>query len=552
MTDRSRSAGFFCAIAAAYACSASAAVTYETVAFTGRELPGLPAGTKFAAVFDPTIGADGRVAFRGNLVAGAGGVTTANDDAIWLRGAPGEPLDLVARQASSVPGMSPAATFDALLAPLAVSGPTVVFRASFAEAGVVTASNPVGIWSRHPTAGVRLIARTGAAAPDAPAGATFAGLGDAWVASTGRVVWNATLKTGTGGVTFGNNAGIWAADAGGTTRLIARNGDAAAGLAAHTYFQVDVPTMNAGGTVAFQTGVSSSSGVPRDAIYRFRPDGTGAPVVVTGDVAPGTGTATSAPLTFTRVAGRQLNGAGQVLFEASLSGSTRTSASVWRAGPDGQLHMLLRAGAAAPGTGSATVRFAGFAPRLTVGGDVAYAASLASDLAADGVSASNDSAVYAPVNGAHAMVAREGQAAPGAGLAFADFMSYGPTIVAGPQGQVAFRHLLSDLWTDGIWMSDSAGSLHAIAIEGQPFAAAANRIVSQATLGVSQSTDPLRRTQFDDAGNLVFQLHFTDGTAGIFQAAVPEPTVAAPLAVAVIGTLIGRRPGQRRAAPNGF
>src|SRR5438105_1761655 len=141
-----------------------------TIAVTGSAAPGLPAGAKFSTFGVPQLNNAGQIGFLGTLQTGLGGVTSANDTALFA-GAPAA-LQLAAREGSAASGAGAGAVFTSFgemrfngLAQLAFTGSLLV------GTGGVTSSNDHGIWAGGAGA-VQLVAREGSAAPGV-SGATF-------------------------------------------------------------------------------------------------------------------------------------------------------------------------------------------------------------------------------------------------------------------------------------------------------------------------------------------------------------------------------------------
>ena len=96
------------AVAAAFAVSAPAAARDETVALTGTQAPGLPAGVNFSFLAgNPQLNDAGQVAFS-SFLAGTG-VGSTNDEAIY-RG-----TTLVARDGNAAPGLPAGVNFGGLV-----------------------------------------------------------------------------------------------------------------------------------------------------------------------------------------------------------------------------------------------------------------------------------------------------------------------------------------------------------------------------------------------------------------------------------------------------
>jgi hypothetical protein len=90
--------------------------------------------------------------------------------------------------------------------------------------GVTVNVNNLGLWAQHATNGLVLVAREGSAAPGV-AGATFLKLSQIALPGTAQPMFQATMKTGVGGVTTANDTGLWVVNASHNTVLAVREGD---------------------------------------------------------------------------------------------------------------------------------------------------------------------------------------------------------------------------------------------------------------------------------------------------------------------------------------
>jgi hypothetical protein len=149
------------------------------------------------------------------------------------------------------------------------------------------------------------------------------------------------------------------------------------------------------------------------------------------------------------------------------------------------------------------------------------------------------------------LVVREGSQAPGtpAGTVFFGFPTIGtatpPTFNAA--GAVAFTTLLrgDDVTASndrGLWAQDDNGVLNLVLRKGDLFEVAAGdfRTISFISAIIAGGDEGGRSTFFNADGTLAFRLDFTDGTSGIFTAAVPEPSTFALLAIGAVGICLHR------------
>lgn len=135
---------------------------HRLLARTGMEAVGAPPGAVFGnrSIF-PALNGAGRVAFRGGLERGVGGTTNLNDSGIWVEGPDGN-LELVALEGTQAPGLPPGAMFGQLGHPvLNVRQQLAFFTFLQGEAGGVTFSNDAAIFAVGTSGEVVLVAREG-------------------------------------------------------------------------------------------------------------------------------------------------------------------------------------------------------------------------------------------------------------------------------------------------------------------------------------------------------------------------------------------------------
>jgi hypothetical protein len=183
------------------------------VIVNGRQAPGLPAGALFGgSAFTVAMNNGGQIAVRWSLALG-GGVTQANRGAVWTGDADG--VRLVARQGDAAPGAG--TVFENMSDPLINSAGDVLFWGQ--------AEGATGVW-RDAGGVLGLVALSGQAAPELPAGCVFESFYDLMINGQGQVALLAKLMEGEGGVTDANDLGIWAQTTAGAWRLVAREGEA--------------------------------------------------------------------------------------------------------------------------------------------------------------------------------------------------------------------------------------------------------------------------------------------------------------------------------------
>lgn len=215
----------------------------QPVARKGGPAPGT--GSFYAgpfAVGSPVLNAQGHAAFYGFL--GGGGATHMNDEGIWRQTSGG--VELVVREGELAPGLGPdvrfgGRNFDA--APAINAAGDVAFLSTLTGPGV--APNRQAIWSRASGGPLRLVARSGGAAPGTSH--TFLQFDeDPIINSQGHVAFSAFLT----GVVDGN--GLWSEGPGGGLELVVREGDAAPATdALFTGIHKNSIALNARGQIAF-------------------------------------------------------------------------------------------------------------------------------------------------------------------------------------------------------------------------------------------------------------------------------------------------------------
>lgn len=280
-------------------------------------------------------------------------------------------------------------------------------------------------------AGTSTVALTGSAAPGTGNGVSFASLSTPQLNAAGQVAFLATLSGA--GVSGSNDSGIWR-----NGTLIVRKGSAATGAGTGVSFStLSAIQLNAAGQVAYSALLSGGNITPgkNDSSLWL----SSQMIAQTGNLAPGAGSGVS----FAGLGPGKLNAAGQVAYEARLTGSgvnTGNDAGIWR-----NSSLVVREGREAPGAGSG-VSFASVTlSDLNAAGQLTYVGSLTGA----GISSVNDTGIWRNST----LIARAGDAAPGTAVGVS-FDSLGtPSLNAA--GQVAFRATLTG--TGGVTNSNNKG-----------------------------------------------------------------------------------------------
>jgi len=212
----------------------------------GSQASGTPAGAMFSNFSSPVLNNNGQVAYGGFLQTGTGGVSSSNDSGIW------RDSTLIARKGSQASGTPAGALFSSFNRPVMNNNGQVAYW-GFLQTGTggVDSSNNSGIW-RDST----LIAREGSQASGMPTGALFSSFSNPVLNNNGQVAYEGFLQTGTGGVSFSNDSGIWR-----DSTLIAREGFQASGTPAGALFLFFVtPILNDNGQVAYTGFLKTGEG----------------------------------------------------------------------------------------------------------------------------------------------------------------------------------------------------------------------------------------------------------------------------------------------------
>ncbi len=464
----------------------------------------------------------------------------------------------VALSGQQAPGTSSGA-FGGFNAPaLNSSGQTAFLGALSCCLGGVTTNNDTGIWSEG-SGILALVAREGSSAPGT--GAAFGELSVSFptLNAAGQVSFSGPL-TGAG-VTLANNVGMWSGLTG-SLGLVARKGSQAPGTPAGVDFNnLGVNVLNDAGQVAFRgtlTGVGVNS-TNNEGIWAGDA-GNLTLVARAGDQAPDR----PAGVNFASFTSSAINALGQIAFYASDSSSNE---GIWSGFP-GSLALVAGSGAAAPGTG-ADFQFMSNFPVLNAAGKTAFSAFITGG----GVNFTNDEGIWSEGSGNLALIAREGNPAPGTSLNFSslgdpvlnaagktafwafltdfsdgiwtetsgglalvaragsqaagtpggvNYSFFDPPVMNGA-GQIAFRAELTGGDVDGsndvgIWATDLDGTLQLVARKGDQLEVAPSvfRTINFLEFFANTGNEDGHRSGFNDLGQLGFLAHFTDGSSGVF------------------------------------
>lgn len=480
-------AGAPAALALLLACGGASAVTLTPIALTEYEDllgPGVEEGTTFYDLGIPAVDAVGWVAFSGH-VSGPGAPFNA-EQGVWQHS--GVFNELVVRQGM----MSPynGATIGFLLVN-PNTGLNNVVAATFDELLV------------HEAVGLSTLAHTTMQAPDLPAGVFFGALGDAVVDTNDNYAFTSTLS---GAVAPGTEPAVFAGELA-ALALVAQAGDAAPGTAT-TFSGFPAVSMSPdGGLAVYATLDDGGQGI-------WVGDAGGVALHVrNGDAAAGMPVGN----TFSFISGvSSVDNTGSVIFEAFTGGggvSNGANEGVW-AGAPGALQLIIREGNQAAGL-PAGVNYAsqsveGAPPQMNTAGDIAHVTRLVGS----GVNFTNWTAIVAGTPGSLQLVARTGDAAPGApGKTFQNVSN----VALSETGHVAF---LANIW-DGVlaeaamyaWHKDTGLELIARKGDVVSFGMAGMHTIDNINFATGSIAGA--RCGLGDDGTLAFGVNLMGSTRGI-------------------------------------
>lgn len=444
-----------------------------------------------------------------------------------------------------------------------------------------------GVWLAS-RGNVSLLARAGDPAPD-HATLSFAQFFDARINDAGSVSVHATFATG--GRLSGD--GIWTG-AGGLTDVLAITGDPAPGTPGFTFaalFSLNSfddsgvtsfgantsgnhgywdgvpgilePVILTGDPVPGTTGVTFTDILPpasndtghkvflayaddpdfnlSEGIWRIGQGGVDL-VASTGQVAPGTGGRsfrdfmvgnamtfedTEEPSSLEFV-GPLLSNIGDVLFSAYVDSPDPLNwlgdHGIWIHDPSG-LRLIAFSGDLAPGTAGLPFLYFNHL-NFNAAGNLAFDASL------DVADPNRDHGIWAGPPDNPILIVREGDPAPGT-----TGESFG-SLVMGPSyndsGDMAFFARLLESGADGVW-AGAATDLALVAREGEAIEVRRGdyRVIESITMLDGRSRGHTTSHQFNNAGQIVFDASFSDGSTGLFLATpIPASPNQAPVASA--------------------
>lgn len=542
---------------------AAARVSLEAVAVAGQQAPGTPTGAVFAIPSPPVLNEYGEVAFQSRLEVGRGGVTSSDDDGIWLLDRTGSLL-LVAREGDPAPGTPGGKNYGQILGVTGVprlnAQGQVAFYSSYKQSATSTV---LAVFGPSGAMDLTLLAAASSSWGSAPGVAlsSFASFERPSLNDAGEVVFLADLADGIGGVTSQDDGGMWGTLGGGALALLYREDDTApaeAGGARWAAFRP--PRLNGAGQLAFWASLRGTGVNEYNPYSHWGPGPGGALSLLTrtGDLEPPGAEPGETPAT---LSSPELDGDGAIAFYASLYTTPGTAYANF--GPDGAgAHTLLtRQGGQAPGLPAGALFSWPGSASLNDAGDVAFWATLAVDGAL--VTADDNEGIWGAGAGeALTLLVREGEQAGdlGPGVVYRAFES----VELSPAGDVAF---IADLvqGSGGVTAADDralfllarGGSAVALLREGQSVRVGPGdlRSVSDFELYDDDLRSDDRDLVVNARGQVALRASFADGSRGVLLATL-EPAASVPSAAPWMGGLLaallgasGARGLWRRAAP---
>ena len=286
------------------------------------------------------------------------------------------------------------------------------------------------------------------------------------------------------------------ADGNNGLRMVAFSENAAPGTSV-SFSRFLKPVMNGSGQIAF-SGFLAGSTVSKDNESGVWIERNGTLALVARAGSPATGTDENFQSFRTPILSRS----GHVAFLGRLTeggAGFSSDTGIWRES-EGTLEVLTQSGDEAPGTSKSFSNYRGFT--LNESGHAAFFAEI---VGAD-VDRDHDSGIWSAGSGTLALVAREGNAAPGTS---AKFLSFSTPLLTGA-GQVVFRSGLrkegEPIGNDGGVWSEVGGSLSLVAHTGD--------IAPGTTVGFSDFS--LDRPAVNEAGQIAFRAGLSgDGVEAI-------------------------------------
>jgi len=512
---------------------ADAEARFRAIALAGQQAPGTE--SSFARFGLVTINESGEVAFDAAVGLDPSGLRF--DTGIWGPTA-GSALGLVAREGTPAPGTT-SEQFSTFSVPVLGDDGRVAFVASLKDAnGVPLPEWASGLWAQRDGLQPTLVAREGVPAPGSgdPGNVSFLAL--PLVDASGGVGFRGAVT----GPPPPQSARLWMTSPAGV-EVVAGAGDPAPGAAPWLSFSPLMPLrLAAGGDLYYLSGLDDGGGRFADefALYRREADGSIDLLFRTGELVPALGGVVDF-LEDTRFDER---GNFATITALETSAPPERGVALFPNGADPV--WLARPGDAPPGVLDGSV-FGSFSSlQLGVGGTVAFTGRLHDPLGSP--LPMNDRGIWAGDAGDVSLVLREGDAAPGlAGLE----VSFLAGAAVNARGDLLFRAGLRgpgvDAGNDGVlYFASDTGHFVPLLREGQAFEVAPGDV--RILLGFEVVSRPAQGlASFNARRQVAFEAVFTDGSAGVFLAEVPEPGTLLLVALGASGLAAVGRCSARRA-----
>lgn len=512
-------------VAACGLCTIASAQSFTTIYKTGDVVPG-SGGQAFRYAYDSSISNDGHIAFkvRTNVEP-----NSAVNQGIYFGTLAG--VDAIAYEGAAAPGTAYSYEdfngFDDV-GPVRVSaaGGHYAFAAQLAIPGIGDPDN-VGIWGNQ-TGTVQKIGLVGDAAPDNTG--TFGGFERPWIDNQGRSIFFAFTSQGSGIYADSNADGVYS--------KAAFSGDVITGLnSGETLRDFSFAHGNSTGQWLVLASVNGSS---NDALVAGDHNTGDVRVVLREGAAISNSTQTVG--SFADIGDNQLINANGTLAFGMFGSSFRGGIVV--ASADKGVRVVGESGQAIGNTGLTFNSNFTATPKLNNLDEVSFVGRIS------GASSSTDRAIFVTDSDLNASIfLREGDEVNGLSGVFFDQpfnSSSGPDHLFNDSGIV-----IAGIDLDGavnssndyavVW-GTSSEDLAVLLRTGDSFdLGTESKIISGITYSDELGADGLP-ISFNSNNEFIFQLTFTDGTAGIFTTTIPAP---ASLGLLIPGMLAGAR--RRRA-----
>ncbi len=523
---RYRIPAIFALLAVAFAWTPTPAAAQDSVyrvdpvAVSGEPAPGT-GGLSFSRADFADLNDAGLVAIEGSL-SGSG----SYDQGIWV-GTPGN-LSLVVRSGDPVPGIAAHTFYQFWGGAMVNASGDAAIRATCRTDGPLTPCT--GLWTGA-AGNLQLLAFTGDPAPGTgglPFGQNFA------IASFddfGVTSFNSDFFA-----PEGQRFGMWEGTPGSLEPIVVP-GDPVPDTVGQSFVEAGGLTNRAGTTV-----IAAATADPTlFSSWGYWRTGANGLIIVAkaGDEAPGTGGRTFGNLTagasgaagagwpptdapsVADVTGPILNQLGHVAFNGFLDPVDPWTGfgdeGIWIQDDLG-LRLVTMVGDPAPGT--AGLQFGDFNHvNFNSLGQVAFDAAVTSGDPA------NDHGIWRGSPDNITLVVREGDPAPGTDGETFKYLTYGPSM--NDTGELVFQARLAESGNDGIWVARPDGTIELVVRDGEVLKVKPGdyRTISLVAIGDGMPSSYTTYNRYNEAGQLVLYVEFTDGTNGAFLA---SPIDSAP------------------------